>query len=128
MSFIFLLFLVSLNAHFTTPDELEVARNNTELNGIAVMYRIPNCHFCKIMYEEWNDVMNDLEDVDGVVVGMINCEDYSEYCKEHNIQSYPTLHFYKGNTTSDLYRPRECWNLKLQILERLYADVKPKHQ
>lgn len=113
----FILFFLAVNA--TKIEEIEASIRSGAVTVIE--YMIPTCHFCQIIEDDVNGLINDFKNVKGANVFQVDCTVESEFCDKTNTHSYPTVAVYKDNAyCTELTRPRELFPWKLRILEILH--------
>ena len=128
MNSVLVLLLISFcNAELITLDQLhqlEADLENGVIKGYAVEYRRAHCHFCIAMEPAFQEVISDLKYLKDYRIVQLSCDDAEDYCDDVNVTGVPEIRtFIPGFHYSSFSGPREVWQIKLQILERLMSPA-----
>ena len=59
-----------------------------------VKFYAPWCHHCQALAPSWLQMAKELQNK--LNIGEVNCDEQPRLCKDVRVQSYPTIHFFRG--------------------------------
>ena len=65
--------------------------------GTFIKFYAPWCAHCKELAPMWGELAKKLEKDDMVKVAKVDCTQHQSVCKEHQVEEYPTLTYFRLN-------------------------------